>query len=66
MNKVTITLEISRANSGQCGIELFRTGCGDDMVEQRADQFEAVLKKAGMEMIAQDGGEVTHDESDQS
>lgn len=57
MNAVTITLVVSRANAGQCIVELYRDGHGDDMVEERADQFEQALKRTKDELLQQDGGE---------
>lgn len=45
MNAVTIELRISRPNPQQTLIQLSRTGHGDDMIEQRADEIEDFIYK---------------------
>ena len=43
MNKVTLTIEVTRADPESVQIEILRQGVGDDMVEDRADAIERVL-----------------------
>jgi hypothetical protein len=45
MNLVTIELRITRPNPQQTLIQLLRSGHGDDMIEQRADEIEDFIFK---------------------
>lgn len=49
MNKVTISIELTRPDTTQVDVQILRIGAGDDMVEDRADAFEqcaiALLKR---------------------
>lgn len=62
-NEITLTIRIRRAvKQDACQILIDRTGQGDDMVEQRADEFEQAIHDKFHALLAESGGEVHQQE----
>jgi hypothetical protein len=55
-NSVTIKVVVSRINSLQVRVDFFRSGSGDDMVEDRADHVEKAVHHAVEHLIQESTG----------